>query len=108
MLHRDDPSVPVQDVVDMMHELHQEGLFRVWGVSNWQLVRLQAAIEYSTANKKTAPVCDSLQMSLAYPSRPVWPDTQYMRNEARDWYQSSGVAVLAWECLAKVLDAAGL
>eukprot|EP00041_Stephanoeca_diplocostata_P007068 m.97566 g.97566 ORF g.97566 m.97566 type:complete len:344 (-) comp16710_c0_seq3:400-1431(-) len=101
MLHRDDPSVPVKDVVDMMHDFHEEGLFRVWGVSNWEQPRLQAAIEYSTSCNKTAPVCDSLQMSLAYPSRPVWPDTQYMRQDARAWYQTSGVAVLAWECLAK-------
>eukprot|EP00040_Diaphanoeca_grandis_P030650 m.181667 g.181667 ORF g.181667 m.181667 type:complete len:416 (-) comp32075_c3_seq1:238-1485(-) len=101
LLHRDDEMVPVSDVVDMMHDLHNEGFFTVWGVSNWELSRLQAAIVYAKGTNKLAPSCDSLQMSLAQPQHPVWPDTKYMKPEARSWYTDNGVAVLAWEVLAK-------
>lgn len=101
LLHRDDPSKSVAEIVDTMDGLRAEGLFPVWGVSNWDLERLQAAIAYANANGKEAPTCDSLQFSLAQPTRPVWPDTKYMRPEAQAWYHGSGVSVLAWECLAK-------
>ena len=41
------------------------GLFPVWGVSNWDLGRLKAAIAYADATGKVPPTCDSLQFSLA-------------------------------------------
>ena len=101
MLHRDDPKIDVATIVNMMDIFQREGLVTVWGVSNWALPRLQAALEYARANGKAVPVCDSLQFSLAQPTRSVWPDTQFMTADARKWYASTGTAVLAWECLAK-------
>jgi aryl-alcohol dehydrogenase-like predicted oxidoreductase len=101
MLHRDDPAVDVCVVVDMMDQFQREGLVTAWGVSNWELHRLQAALQYAKTEGKAHPVCDSMQFSLAQPTRSVWPDTQYMRPESREWYAKTGTAVLAWECLAK-------
>lgn len=100
-LHRDDVTVPVSEIVDTMDALYRENLFSVWGVSNWDLNRLQSAIEYALANGKQPPMCDSLQFSLAKPTRPVWPDTKYLQPSAMGWYEKAGVSVLAWECLAK-------
>eukprot|EP00038_Savillea_parva_P007028 m.167395 g.167395 ORF g.167395 m.167395 type:complete len:386 (-) comp12820_c0_seq1:327-1484(-) len=101
MLHRDDPSIDVADIVDMMDMFQCEGVVTAWGVSNWKPARLRAALAYALDTGKAVPVCDSLQFSLAQPTRSVWPDTQYMRPECRDWYAETGTAVLAWECLAK-------
>lgn len=101
MLHRDDPTIDVGAIVDMMDLFQRERLVTAWGVSNWELPRLQSAIEYAKREGKAQPVCDSLQFSLAQPTRSVWPDTQYMRPESREWYATSGTAVMAWECLAK-------
>lgn len=101
MLHRDDPKIDVATIVNMMDTFQRDGLVTVWGVSNWALPRLQAALEYARATGKAVPVCDSLQFSLAQPTRSVWPDTQFMTADARKWYASTGTAVLAWECLAK-------
>jgi aryl-alcohol dehydrogenase-like predicted oxidoreductase len=101
MLHRDDPKIHVATIVDMMDTFQREGLVTVWGVSNWALPRLQAALAYAKETGKSVPVCDSLQFSLAQPTRSVWPDTQYMSADAREWYAATGTAVLAWECLAK-------
>ena len=100
-LHRDDESVPVTTVVDMMDQFYKEGKFRAWGVSNWEQSRLRACIEYADAACKIAPICDSLQVSLAQPSRPVWPSTKYMLEHNAPWYARNNIAVLAWECLAK-------
>ena len=43
LLHRDDPSTPVERIVETMDALVRSGQIRAWGVSNWQLPRLAAA-----------------------------------------------------------------
>jgi len=101
VLHRDQPSRPVSEIVDMMDELRSEGHFTAWGVSNWDISRLREALAYADANSKAAPVCDSPQVSLATPTRPVWPDTKFANEESARFYEDSGLAVLGWEVLAK-------
>ena len=46
LLHRDDPSVPVNEIMDRLEQHRQEGLITTYGVSNWELDRVQAAVEY--------------------------------------------------------------
>lgn len=41
------------------------------------------------------------QVSLAVPTRPVWPDTTFATKESSEFYQESGIAVLGWEVLGK-------
>lgn len=101
MLHRDDPSMPVSDIVDMMDRFIGDGFMHAWGVSNWTLPRLAAAVEYAKLKNKASPVCDSLQTSLAKPAQSVWPGTEYMTEERAEWYVQNDIAVFAWECLAK-------
>lgn len=103
LLHRDDPDMPIVDLVDTMDSLVQGGKIKVWGVSNWTPERLDAAIQYAKTAGKAAPAADSLQFSLAEPTRPVWPGTTYLRSpeERLQWYSSNNVAVFAYECLAK-------
>lgn len=50
LLHRDDPQVPVGEIVAWMDQLVREGLIRHWGVSNWTLERIQAAQGYAAAH----------------------------------------------------------
>jgi len=42
-----------------------------------------------------------MQISLAVPTRPVWPDTKFADREALEFFAESGVSVLAWEVLGK-------
>jgi 3-deoxy-7-phosphoheptulonate synthase len=102
MLQQDDPSVPIGQIVDTMNSFINCGFTKTWGVSNWQLHRLDAAIEYAMATQQTAPVCDSLQMGLATPSRPVSPGSTHMDVDRESWYTvSKGVSVFASEPLAQ-------
>lgn len=48
-LHRDDPSRPVQDILDTLHHLVIAGKIRYFGASNWKLDRIQAAQEYAAS-----------------------------------------------------------
>jgi diketogulonate reductase-like aldo/keto reductase len=102
LFDRDDPSVPINEVVDTMNDFIKLGFAKTWGVSNWDLNLLDAAITYATSTHQTAPVCDSMQMSLATPCRPMWPGTTYIDTDRKSWYTvSKGVSVFAYEALAK-------
>ena len=50
VLHRDDPSYPVEKVIDVLNELVEEGKVKRFGASNWSLERIQAANEYAKAH----------------------------------------------------------
>ena len=45
MLHRDDPAVPVGEIVDALHEHVMAGRVRSIGVSNWNRARRERARE---------------------------------------------------------------
>jgi aryl-alcohol dehydrogenase-like predicted oxidoreductase len=46
-LHRDDPAVPVEPIVDTLEECVQRGLIRAYGCSNWRADRIRAANAYA-------------------------------------------------------------
>ena len=47
MLHRDDPSVPVAAIIDVLNHLRDAGKIRTFGCSNWTMERLEEANEYA-------------------------------------------------------------
>jgi aryl-alcohol dehydrogenase-like predicted oxidoreductase len=70
-LHRDDPRVPVGEVIDSMNEHVRAGRMRYLGASNWSVARYVEANEYA-ANKGLQPfVVLQNQWSLAEPN---WTD----------------------------------
>lgn len=102
LLHRDEVERDVGEIVDTMHDFVRSGKVGSWGVSNWSVQRLDAALRYAKTNGKEPPRCSSLQESLATPSREPWPGTVFMSSKDRTWYERHPeVAVLGWECLGK-------
>uniref|UniRef100_A0A7S4DIG3 Phospho-2-dehydro-3-deoxyheptonate aldolase n=1 Tax=Lotharella globosa TaxID=91324 RepID=A0A7S4DIG3_9EUKA len=103
LLHRDDPTIPVKEIVDTMSGLVKQGKIGTWGVSNWSLERFKKAVTYAKASGLAAPVADSTQASLAKPAGPVWPGTTFMGPKREAFYSDnkSDVSVFAWETLAK-------
>ena len=47
LLHRDDPEVPVGEVVDWLHEQRATGTIGAFGGSNWAVDRVRAANAYA-------------------------------------------------------------
>lgn len=47
VLHRDDPSVSVGPIVELLNRLHEEGRIGAFGGSNWTLERTREANEYA-------------------------------------------------------------
>lgn len=74
LLHRDDPSVPVEPLVDVLNDHHQAGRIKAFGGSNWSVDRLRAANAYARAQGLEPFVASSPQYSLAEQVAEPWPN----------------------------------
>lgn len=104
LLHRDDESVPVDEIVDFLEAFRSEGLIRAYGGSNWRLPRIEAAQDYARRNGFAGFSASSPNFSLAIPKAAPWPGCVSLGGQgeaaARAYYQRTGMPVLAWSSLA--------
>ncbi len=103
MLHRDDPRVPVGEIVDALHEHVVAGRARSVGASNWTPERLEAAAAYAEGNGRTPLTSSSVYLGLAEPVRPYTPGCIDAWSEpARDWYAANAERwpLFAWSSQA--------
>ncbi len=113
LLHRDDPDVAVEAVIDALNEEVLTQRVRAFGASNWSPWRMDAANRYATRNGLTSMVAASLQFSLAVPTQPMWPGSRVLDDEARSWHLRTQLPLVAWSAQARGwfsgrhLDAAG-
>lgn len=63
-LHRDDPRVPVGEIVEFMNVFVKEGSVRALGASNWTLARINEANAYAEAHGLTPFSVSSPQFSM--------------------------------------------
>jgi predicted oxidoreductase len=64
-LHRDNPDVPVGEVLDALEEARIAGKIRYYGCSNWSISRISEASEYARKQNISGFVCNQLMWSLA-------------------------------------------
>jgi aryl-alcohol dehydrogenase-like predicted oxidoreductase len=96
VLHRDDPSVPVGEIVDVLNELVQAGLIRAFGGSNWTIARLGEAKCYAEKNRLMGPCLSSPHLGLATPNEPTWAGCTHATIADLDWYAEQGMPVFGW------------
>ncbi len=72
ILHRDDPSVPVDEIVEVLNELHADGVIRVFGGSNWSFDRIKQFNAYAEAHELAGIGAISPCYSLAVLKRDPW------------------------------------
>jgi len=106
MYHRDDPRLPMSDMVLWMNEFISENKTNSWGVSNWSFARFQEATYFALEHGLVPPSANSPQFSLACPACEVWPTTYSIsdvenREEELKWYGDNNVELICWEVLAK-------
>lgn len=90
LLHRDDPSVPVGPIVEVLNEHLSEGRIKAFGGSNWTPRRLKEANEYARENGLVPFVASSPNLSLAEQAVEPWPDCVSISGgagEDRAWYE---------------------
>lgn len=104
LLHRDDPSVPVADIVEVLNAHHRAGKIGAFGGSNWSVVRIQEANAYAKANGLQPFVASSPNFSLAVQTRSPWENCVSISGPAakaeRDWYALSKMPLFTWSSLA--------
>jgi 1-deoxyxylulose-5-phosphate synthase len=98
LLHRDDPAVPVGDVVAALDHHLRLGRIRAYGGSNWSHQRLQEANEVARARGLTPFAASSPNLSLAVPKEPMWPGCVSVAGDAPAlaWYEREGFPLLSW------------
>jgi aryl-alcohol dehydrogenase-like predicted oxidoreductase len=103
LLHRDDPAVPVSEIIDSLNEQRRAGLLHAFGASNWTHARIQEANAYARRTHQLGFVASSPELNLCEPIR-TWPGCLSIGGrsgaEARAWYRESQLPLLAWSPVA--------
>ena len=103
LLHRDDPRVPVGEIIDCLNEQQRAGHIDAFGASNWTHARLEAANTYARRSRQRGFVASSPELNLCEPVQ-TWPGCLSIGGPsgaaARAWYRECGLALLAWSPVA--------
>jgi aryl-alcohol dehydrogenase-like predicted oxidoreductase len=104
LLHRDDPDMPVEPIMDALNEHIRAGRVRTIGASNWTTQRIAAANAYAQANGLQPFVASSPQFGLADSVAEPWPLCLSISGPreavARAWYAQNQMPLFAWSPLA--------
>jgi aryl-alcohol dehydrogenase-like predicted oxidoreductase len=104
LLHRDDPSVPVGPIVEVLNEHLRAGKIHAFGGSNWTHERIQAANDYARANELVPFAASSPNFSLAEQVKEPWLNCVSISGPqgqaARDWYVKEQLPLFTWSSLA--------
>ena len=102
-LHRDDPSVPVDEILDALDEHRRAGRIRHYGCSNWRPERIRAAAAYASARGLEGFVANQLMWSLAAPNPEAITDRTlcWMDAPTYAYHRESGLAAVAFSSQAK-------
>jgi len=104
LLHRDDPSVPIEPIVDVLNEHLEAGRIRAFGGSNWSHKRLQAANTYANANGLAPFIASSPNFSLAEQVEEPWEGCVSISGPsgkaAREFYLEHDTPLFTWSSLA--------
>src|SRR3990172_10006482 len=104
LLHRDDPGVPVEPIVDALNDHLRAGRIHAFGASNWSHPRIEAANAYAQANGLVPFVASSPQFSLGDQLQEPWPLCITISGSAgtaaQEWYAQNQLPLLAYSPLA--------
>ena len=112
-LHRDDPAMPVETIIDYLNRFVEKGKIRYFGSSNWAPARIAAAQDYAERTGQAGFAANQLMWSYAVPdpTRLDYPLMQVMDNDALGFHRESGLAAIGYEAQARglfqKLDATG-
>lgn len=100
-LHRDDPSVPAGEVIEILNEHVKSGAVRAIGVSNWTWQRIQEANDYAAANGLVGFTFSSPNLSLAKANEPFWSGCVSADAETCAWHEERQFPLLSWSSQAR-------
>ena len=97
-LHRDDPRVPADEIVETLNAEIARGRIRYPGASNWTAARIAAANAYAAERGLQGFVASQPQWNLAQPNLDsrADPTMRFLPEEDRLWHIQSGLPVVAY------------
>lgn len=106
LLHRDDPTVPVGPIIDVLNRLHDEGKIGVFGTSNWSVERFTEANEYAAKHGLVPFTVVSPNFCLADQIDDPWGGGCYTisgRSDGADrkFYSENDIPVFAYSALGR-------
>ncbi|MEH3077933.1 MAG: aldo/keto reductase [Quadrisphaera sp.] len=102
LMHRDDPSVPVGEFVDVLDEHARAGRIGVYGGSNWTPERFDEANAYASAHGRAGFGVLSNHFGLARALDVPWAGCVHATDPAsRSWLEERGVPLLPWSSQAR-------
>lgn len=102
-LHRDDPQIPVSEILDYLDSVQKQGKIRYYGCSNWSLERIKQAGEYARKKNIQGFIVNQLMWSLADINFYNLADKTFilMDKETYDYHVKTGMNVMAYMSIAK-------
>ncbi len=104
LLHRDDPTVPVGPIVEVLNAHQRAGKVGAFGGSNWRVPRIQEANAYAREIGLIPFVASSPHLSLAVQIQPPWPNCVSISGPSghaeRDWYRATRMPLFPWSSLS--------
>lgn len=102
LLHRDDVTRPVEDIMETLGILVKDGKTRAIGVSNWSVERIMEANKYARKNGIPELCVSQIQWSLAECFPETFGDKTLlcMTKDEYDKYLKAGIPVMAYSSQA--------
>ena len=106
LLHRDDTTIHVGEIMEAMQEIIESKKAKVIGVSNWTIPRIEEANAYAKSHGLTPFTVSSPNFGLAEQLTDLWgagcvtisgPDNK----ENREWYEANQMPVVAYSSLGR-------
>jgi len=101
-LHRDDRERTVSEIVDTLSDHILQSRIKAWGVSNWTVARICAALADARKRSRVPPIASQLGYSLAdRPTDEASPSPmRYMDSETHAWHTQTRFPSVAYSSQA--------
>ncbi len=109
LLHLDDETVPVEEIVGALAEIQESGKIRYYGCSNWSIARQREAAAYADAHGLPRFALDEIEMNLTKrnvrndDSNIKWLDADYIAYHTETQAPVGAYSPLAVGTLTKLL-----
>jgi predicted dehydrogenase/aryl-alcohol dehydrogenase-like predicted oxidoreductase len=102
IMHRDNPSVPVGEFVDVLNAMKAAGKIGIFGGSNWSPARIAEANEYAAGRGLQGFSILNNNLSLAVMEKPVWAGCITSNTpETLAYLRKTGMTHLSWSSQAR-------
>lgn len=102
LTHRDDPAIPVAEILGPVEAMRAEGLLRWYGVSNWTTDRVDEAVRLREAGDAPGLVATQCAFGAAVPRADRTPADLVAADDAMlDLHAAHDITLLAYSAAAK-------